>query len=100
MGQFSVEICALPGSTLSGNQHGVGLSALAVLILEQTRDTIRNPADVTSRLGLPLLGSVPLSKEEPVEDLNNIASSLSEAYFSVRTTLAFATNHGLPRTML
>lgn len=78
---------------------GLALSAAAVFALEQIDEGIRNPADVEKLLRLPLLGNVPLTDGKPEAKLADPKSPLSEAYFSVRTTLALATSHGLPRTL-
>ncbi|MDR3412247.1 MAG: polysaccharide biosynthesis tyrosine autokinase [Formivibrio sp.] len=77
---------------------GVGISAIAVLALEQIDEGIRSPADVWNLLKLPLLGNVPKSTGDPLEELLDAKSMLSESYFSIQTNLAFSTDHGLPRT--
>ncbi|OCC23016.1 protein tyrosine kinase [Croceicoccus estronivorus] len=78
---------------------GVVLAAGSVFTLEQIDEGIRNPANVESLLALPLLGATPLSENEPADEVQMPHSALAEAYFSVRTTLALATAHGLPRTL-
>lgn len=78
---------------------GIGVAFLALLGLEQINEGIRAPADVWDRLGLPLLGNVPLVEEEPLIALEDPKSYLSEAYFSIRSALAVATTHGLPRNL-
>ena len=78
---------------------GIGLAALAVLGLDQIDEGIRTPADVWNLLHLPLLGNVPLSDKDLLEELADSKSSLSEAYFSIRSNLAFTTKHGFPRTI-
>ena len=78
---------------------GIGLSAVAVLALDQIDEGIRSPADVWNLLNLPLLGNVPLSKQNILDELEDAKSSLSEAYFSIRSNLAFTTAHGLPRSI-
>ncbi|BAK66822.1 putative exopolysaccharide biosynthesis protein [Sphingobium sp. SYK-6] len=78
---------------------GLSLSVAAVIGLEQIDEGIRRPEDVSELLSVPLLGSVPLVKEDPVAELSDPRSQLFESYFSVRSTLAFATTHGLPRTV-
>lgn len=77
---------------------GMVLAALAVLGLEQVDEGIRSPADVQRFLKTPLLGSVPLAEEDPIDTLHDPKSHLAEAYFSLRSTLAFTTNHGLPKS--
>ena len=78
---------------------GLILAALAVLGLEQIDEGIRNPNDVRNVLDIPLLGVVPISDDSPLVEIQDPKSSLSEAYFSIRSTLAFATNHGIPSSL-
>lgn len=77
---------------------GIGLAFLIVFGLEQIDDGIRNPEDARAALNTPLLGNIPLSKDEPLTQLIDAKSDLSEAYFSAYSTLAFSTNQGLPKT--
>ena len=78
---------------------GLGLAALTVLALEQIDEGIRHPEDVRTFLRLPLLGNVPLADDSPIGELDDPKSHIAEAYFSVRSTLAFSTNSGLPRSI-
>ena len=78
---------------------GMGVSLLALFALEQMNQGIHAPEDVPNLLGLPLLGNVPLSEGDPQEMLRDPKSHLSEAYFSIRSALAFATTHGVPRSL-
>lgn len=80
----------------------LGGAALAFLI-EQLDESIMAPHDLEKKLGISLLGSIPLlsdSDETPIELLNDPKSPLSEAYASAQTALQFTTNNGTPRTML
>ena len=81
---------------------GVFLSLLVVFIREKYDDTVRMPDDVEGKLGIPLLGSVPrLAKDvPPIEELRRPGSEISEAYFSIRTSLQLAGKSGLPRSIL
>lgn len=79
---------------------GLVLSCLVVFGLEQIDERVRDPGTIAQELKLALLGNVPRTEREPLVDLGNVASPLSEAYFSIRTTLAFATVHGLPRSIV
>ena len=104
-----VEPAKVPGGPSSPNMPrniqialllGAVLAALAVFGLEQIDERIRNPQEVAAALNLPLLGSVPRVDGDPTDDLGVASSELSEAYFSIRTVLAFATSHGLPRSIV
>ena len=78
---------------------GLGLGALAAIGLEQIDEAIADPTEVERELGLPLLGSVPkLDQGTPKEALLNRKSDLIDAYLAVQTNLAFATEHGVPRS--
>ncbi len=78
---------------------GLGLAGVVVLALEQIDEGIKGPADVWSVLQVPLLGNVPLVGGDPVAELGDPRSYLAEAYFSIRSALAFSTTHGLPRSL-
>lgn len=78
---------------------GIALAVAVVFALEQIDEGIRDPQDVERLLNLPLLGSTPLVGDKPEVMLGDSKSGLSEAYFSIRTMLALATAHGLPRTL-
>lgn len=80
---------------------GLFLAGLIVVILEQIDEGLREPADVRRQLNLPFLGSIPMSAEEDVvSQLGDPKSELSEAYLSVQTSLAFATDHGVPHSLM
>lgn len=78
------------------------LGVLAAFLLEFLDDTIKTPEDVEQKLRLAVLGIIP--KLGPKESVTTAAadsrSAFSEAYRSVRTALQFATDHGVPRTLL
>ncbi len=77
---------------------GLLLSFVCVVLREQLFDAVRLPEDITDRLNLPLLGSIP--QTEDIEgDVSDPKSSVSEAFNSVRTSLALSEG-GMPRTVL
>ncbi|WP_353227986.1 polysaccharide biosynthesis tyrosine autokinase [Novosphingobium sp.] len=78
---------------------GIALASIAVLALEQIDEGIRSPSDIWTLLKLPLLGNVPLIEGDIREELSDSKSILTEAYLSIRSNLAFSTNHGLPRSI-
>jgi len=80
---------------------GLGLGVLLAFLLETLDQAIRKPVDVESKLGLPVLGSVPLLAKgmQPLEALTDLRSPFSEAYHSIRSNLAFSTNDGAPRVL-
>lgn len=79
---------------------GLLLGTVAAVILEQLDDRLRNPDDVQKLLGVPLLGTIPKSSSaDLMATLQDAKSSLSEAYLSLQTNLAFSTSHGVPKTL-
>jgi len=78
-----------------GGVVGIGLA----FAFEQIDETISLPSDVQI-LGLPLLGTIPKSDNvDPREELGDPKSSLVEAYLSTQTSLAFTTDHGIPKSL-
>jgi capsular exopolysaccharide synthesis family protein len=74
----------------------------AALALEFLNDTIKTPDDVREKLRLPSLGVIPQKKgpEALSEELKDQSSAISEAYFSLRTSLQFTTETGAPKSLL
>jgi capsular exopolysaccharide synthesis family protein len=81
---------------LAGAAVGTGLA----FALEQVDEAISDPSDLEAAIGLPLLGTIPKSSTDPAEaELEDRKSPLVEAYLSMQTSLAFTTDHGIPRTL-
>jgi capsular exopolysaccharide synthesis family protein len=82
----------------------IGLAAGlgAALALEFMNDTIKTPDDVREKLNLASLGVIPkkIGQVSVSEELKDQSSPVSEAYFSLRTSLQFTTDHGAPETLL
>lgn len=80
---------------------GLGLAGALVLILENIDQGIRDPAVVEKKLGVPLLGVIPeTSVDEPLDEIADPKSFVSEAYVTVLSNLAFSTDHGVPRLFM
>lgn len=78
-----------------GGVVGVGLA----FAFEQIDETISKPSDVQT-LGFPLLGTIPKSDNvDPRGELGDPKSPLVEAYLSTQTSLAFTTDHGIPKSL-
>ncbi len=75
------------------------VSTLFVVVREQLFDVVRTGEDVQSRLRLALLGGVPVS-ETLEEDMRDPKTSVSEAFSSIRTGVALASDHGIPRSIM
>lgn len=80
---------------------GLVLGVLAAIGKDYFEDTIKVPADLTGRLNLPVLGVIPMIKKGQNVDemLDDPASVISEAFYSVRTALQFSTAEGLPKSL-
>jgi capsular exopolysaccharide synthesis family protein len=81
---------------------GLLLGILAALLLEFLDDTVKTPEDIEQKMRLAVLGVVPKlgTKENMAAVADDPRSAFSEAYRSVRTALQFATDHGVPKTLL
>ena len=81
---------------------GLLLGVALALLLEFLDDTIKTPEDVEQKLRLSVLGIIPRlgAKQSVAAAAQDLRSPFSEAYRSVRTALQFATDHGVPRTLL
>lgn len=81
---------------------GLGLGVISAAILEALDETIATPEDAERKLGLPVLGVVPLldKSQTPKTALAEIRSGFSEAYYSLRTALQFSTPDGAPSSLL
>lgn len=78
---------------------GLILAGAAVLVREQLDDAVCAPDEVEGKLGLPLLGAIPLVQDIAV-DVARPRSPAGEAYNALRSALLHASPHGLPRTLL
>lgn len=81
---------------------GLGLGAVAAIILEVLDESLATPDDVEKKLGVPVLGVIPLLArgETTTAALSDIRSAFSEAYYSLRTALQFSTPDGAPSSMV
>jgi capsular exopolysaccharide synthesis family protein len=85
---------------------GLGLGLVGgvggALAFEFINDTIKTPDDVREKLRLASLGVIPRKQgnHSLAEELKDQGSAISEAYFSLRTSLQFSTDSGAPKTLL
>ncbi|QQN72983.1 polysaccharide biosynthesis tyrosine autokinase [Croceicoccus sp. YJ47] len=86
---------------LIGLVLGLVLAFAVVFLRDQLDDVIRVPEDVSEKIGMPLLGVIPYSEDDnPMEELADPKSAVSEAYNSLRGSLLYATPQGLPKVVL
>ncbi|WIY70088.1 polysaccharide biosynthesis tyrosine autokinase [Aquidulcibacter paucihalophilus] len=81
---------------------GLGFGVLAAFVLEALDETLATPDDVERKLGVPVLGVIPLLDKggSPADALGDIRSGFSEAYYSLRTALQFSTPDGAPSSLV
>ena len=81
---------------------GLLIGIAGAIVLEKSDDRIRSLEDMETVTGLPTLGVIPkVGSGRNVEtEIFDARSELSEAYRSLCTSLHFATEHGLPKTLL
>lgn len=85
---------------LLGVMLGTVLGVAAAFVLEHMNDTVRTGEDVTAKLDLAMLGSVPVSNDADVNAaLLDRKSPVSEAYSSIRAALLLSSRSGLPKTL-
>ncbi len=78
---------------------GVVLAAGVSFALEQIDEGIREPSEVESQLRQPMLGITPLTEEYGAAAILDTKSPLFDAYFSIKSNLAFSTSHGFPKAL-
>ncbi len=78
---------------------GLGAGLAAAYVLERLDDTIRSADEIERISGLTTLGIIPMVSTVEAE-IADPRSALSEAYRSLCTSLQFATDSGLPKTLL
>ena len=85
-----------------GLMIGMVIGALTAIMLEQLEEAAVLPDDFHRKLGIPLLGATPKMRAtaEVQDALLEAKSPLSEAYFSILTSIQFSTSHGAPTSMM
>ncbi|WP_172448419.1 GumC family protein [Caulobacter mirabilis] len=93
---------SIPLNILVSAIVGLGLGVLMAFIREALDESLSTPEDVEAKLGVPVLGAIPLLEKgvRPAAALDEIRSSFAEAYYSLRTALQFSTPDGVPSTLL
>jgi capsular exopolysaccharide synthesis family protein len=90
----------VPVNLLLGLIAGAFAGIAAAAALEQIDDGISDPGEVPERLGLPLLGTVPVvAGEDPIEAMRKPRSPLVESYLAIRANLELSTSQGVPRSI-
>lgn len=81
---------------------GLALGSMLAVLLEAFDLSMKVPEDVEKHLGLPVLGTIPIMSGDvsPGRALEDPKSKLSEGYYSVRAALQFATEDGVPSSLV
>lgn len=88
-------------NVMVGLLFGLALGGIVALLLEQLSEATVSSADFQRKLGVPLLGATPKLDQSAIDEaLAKSNSSLSEAYFSILTSIQFSTSHGTPKSLL
>lgn len=92
---------SLPRNLAIGLIIGLVAALAAVYLRDQLDDVIHVPEDVEVKLGLTLLGVIPAAEAgDPITELANPKSPVTEAYNSLRGALLYSTRAGLPRIIV
>ena len=78
---------------------GAVVAALFVFLRDYFDDAIRSPEDVEARLGVPMLGLIPIADDADAA-LADSKTAVSEGYHSLVTNLMYSSSAGLPRSLL
>ncbi len=108
---FIVDRAQVPGAPSSPRKGralllalalGLGVGCGAAFLLERLDDTIRTPEEIERLAGLTTLGIIPkVGSDKSIEsEFADPRSALSESYRSLCTALQFATDNGLPKSLL
>lgn len=80
---------------------GIVFGCLLAFLFEFLDDTLKRPDEIEKHLGIGVLGVIPkLEGVTPEEASMDPRSAFSEAYRSVRTSLQFSTEAGVPKVLL
>lgn len=80
---------------------GILLAGGFVLLRDKFDDSVRTPEDVSTKLGLTFLNSIPLIADgsTPQESLDDPRSMMSEAYAALRTSIELSHKGGARHTL-
>lgn len=80
---------------------GLVLGVLLAFLFEFLDDTLKRPDEIEKHLGIGVLGVIPKLDGISVDEAHaDPRSAFSEAYRSVRTSLQFSTEAGVPKCLL
>lgn len=92
---------SLPRNILLSLLIGGAAAGGIILLREKLDQSLRDPAEVSEILGIPLLGSIPKVLPAEISDaIQSKHSEMYEAYFNLFTNLGFLSKDGVPRTIM
>lgn len=92
----------VPSSLLRATLISIALAIFLALLVEFVDDRIKTPEDITSKLGIRVLGVIPRVKtsESIAKQLRNPRAAVTEAFSSTRAALQFAILAGSMKSFL
>lgn len=91
----------VPRSTMFAAMVGLFIGVALAFLFEFLDDTLKRPEELERKLGVAVLGVIPKLDGTTVDEaLEDTRSAFSEAYRSVRTSLQFSSEEGVPRCLL
>lgn len=79
---------------------GIAIAFFLAFMREALDDTLRSPEDAEKKLHMPLLGTTPFVTDVTWQDIEDRQGELSEAYYSIRATVDFASSSLAGKVML
>lgn len=82
---------------------GFAIALGLIFVHEHLDDSVRSPQDIENKFGIPVIGTTPLlpqGSKSPTEEMLDPKSPMSEAYHTIRTSLEFSTDKGVPPILL
>lgn len=80
---------------------GLVIGLLLAFVRDHLNEFVRVPEDLAGKVGLPVMGAVPMFNPDNVmEYLDDPKSEVSEAFSSIRAALLLSSTGGLPKSML
>jgi succinoglycan biosynthesis transport protein ExoP len=97
---------SLSNNLMVASVIGLAIAAGMIGLIEILDDTFKNVEDMEARLGLPVLGVIPMYRDPDKqrsaisEIVDDPTSPLAESFRSLRTAIQFSTSDGPPRSLL
>jgi capsular exopolysaccharide synthesis family protein len=90
---------SLKKNLLTSFMMGLLAAAALIALFEIIDDTFKSPEDIEEKLGLAVLGIIPLAEGNVLANITGSSTPAAEAFRSFRTALQFSTEQGAPKTI-